>query len=341
MGNHSGYDMLCEALISTLDKHYSITNNVLKGNKRFIRKILQKRIGDIPPVYSLRNLRSEIKVLLHKPFSQKLVHFTYGENDLGIFSSRNYKKRHKIVVTIHQPHAWWIDKKIDITRKFKNIDAVIVLSSEEKELFNQYYPNKFHFIPHGIDTDFYMPEETVQKSKSCLFVGQWMRDFGTLYETVKICKTKDPDITFDLVIPEVALKQSNEKEVIRELVKHPNVNWHKGISDQELRGLYQKSSLLLLPVHKATANNAILEALATGLPIITTDLPALRDYTSKESAILCKYGDAVNTANELFSLLNNQSKLEEMSKAAREHAVNNLSWKIIAKRILDIYNNIS
>jgi hypothetical protein len=72
----------------------------------------------------------------------------------GFLVHETIKKRHKIVVTIHQPHAWWIDKKIDITRKFKNIDAVIVLSSEEKELFNQYYPNKFHFIPHGIDTGF-------------------------------------------------------------------------------------------------------------------------------------------------------------------------------------------
>ena len=49
-----------------------------------------------------------------------------------------------------------------------------------------------------------------------------------------------------------------------------------GLTDAELRDLYHSSDIAFIPLTNATANNAVLEAMASGIPLISTDLPAIR-----------------------------------------------------------------
>ena len=50
------------------------------------------------------------------------------------------------------------------------------------------------------------------------------------------------------------------------------VHCHLSVSEAELVDLYQRADALLLPVTGATANNAVLESLACGTPVISTDV---------------------------------------------------------------------
>jgi glycosyltransferase involved in cell wall biosynthesis len=74
------------------------------------------------------------------------------------------------------------------------------------------------------------------------------------------------------------------------------------ISETELVGLYRSADILFLPVINATANNAILKALACGTPVISTLVGGVPDYVNDESGWLLPVGDVVGHVDLIASL---------------------------------------
>ena len=64
------------------------------------------------------------------------------------------------------------------------------------------------------------------------------------------------------------------------------LNIHSGISDLQLKKLYQNSSFLLLPLKDSTACNSMLESLACGTPVLTTKVGDNADYLDDNCSIM-------------------------------------------------------
>ena len=65
-----------------------------------------------------------------------------------------------------------------------------------------------------------------------------------------------------------------------------NVHIHRGIEDVALAEMYRNVGVLLLPLADSTANNALREGMASGLPVAAPDLPAVRAYVPDGGAML-------------------------------------------------------
>ena len=96
-----------------------------------------------------------------------------------------------------------------------------------------------------------------------------MRDFEIAHYVADRCVHEGLDINIDVVLP---------KDRFSFFTGCANVNRHCKISDTALLELYRGADALFLPVTGGTANNAILEALASGTPVISTRIGGITDY---------------------------------------------------------------
>ena len=83
------------------------------------------------------------------------------------------------------------------------------------------------------------------------------------------------------------------------LTKTANTTFMYGISDPELRKLYNRSRFSFLPLLDAVANNALLEGLSMGKQILVSDLPASRFYGADHVSYLEKDATIETASNAL------------------------------------------
>ncbi len=342
MGKHSGYDFLMEQL----NKKEGVENiwTIREAKQNIIHRIIKKFSPQIfkqsTPYYSYQSYLDE-DLVLKKAIENKIniIHLAYLENaywKLGQSTTKKQLESIKVIATTHQPPKWWA--KNATPSLVSSLDALIVLSKASKKYFESYLPNKVFFIPHGVDIHFFKPNSKIKKYQNrCLFVGDWLRDFQLLADIIRHVEKLQKDIIFDIVYPSDKLSTNN---IIQSLKKVNNVHFHTNISDTQLSTLYQEVDLLLLPLLDCTANNALLEGMASGLPIITSDIEGVKSYTDSS---FTKYIDKANinhTAIEIVELLNNKQEVLSMSNNARSFAETNFAWEIISEKVFNLYQQI-
>jgi glycosyltransferase involved in cell wall biosynthesis len=280
--------------------------------------------------YKLSDLVAEASTLpplLLRRFD--LIHFVDGEHTAQYLPmvTRRVGWGVRTIATYHQAPA--ILAQVVSREVVSSIDHVTVMSGSQLAWFEQYLPSdRITVVLHGVDTDFFtLPAERRPGARfRCITTGSWQRDWSMFAAIAG--RLRDADIDFDVV--------SGAAPGFEEL---PHVRVHRGVSDEELRRLYHDADLLLLPLRDATANNALLEGMATGLPVLATDLPALREYASTHTSLFVPH-DAEVFADSLRSLRDDSARRAAMSAHARRRA-EELSWPNVARRLEALYEHVA
>lgn len=348
MGGYSGYDMITSALMDDGLGVQSVWLTRLPW-QTVTKKLVQYALRSTKhsPFYGQDNLWAELRMWFRGGGAGRIMHILYGENNYGLLASLPKKRDSKLVVTLHQPYSWWLDSGVDLHTFFSKVDALIVLSSSELALFSEILGEKVHFVPHGIDTDFFHPLDksktgsvTSQAPQRCLVVGHWMRDFATLIEVVNRFVAENSKVCFDLVVPDMSARSLDVEERLQSLSTHQQVNRYVGIDDLKLRDLYQNANLLFLPLRESTANNAILEAMGCGLPIVTNHTGGVADYIDDDFSRICAPGDYDSMLIAINDILSDVTLQAQMRKAARQHAEKDFSWDIVGRKLVTIYDSL-
>jgi glycosyltransferase involved in cell wall biosynthesis len=111
---------------------------------------------------------------------------------------------------------------------------------------------------------------------------------------------------------------------------------HDNIQASSLLYLYQRAQVAFLPLTDAVANNSILEALACGVPVVTTDVGGTRDYVTPDCGFLIAPGNTNIYTDRLMSLLHQEDLRLRMAKAARARA-EQFSWDEVADTMIHLY----
>jgi glycosyltransferase involved in cell wall biosynthesis len=328
---HSGYSKVAEYGKKLFD------SEIIQVEKPFSRKIIRERmlwkIIEGTPGYDRASMAAEFQVayLLLKEKAY-IYHFLYGETTYHYSGLLNNIQDNRIIATFHLPpsgikHAMQIDWPI------KKLSAVVCVGRNQVGFFDKIIdPNRIFFVPLGVATDYFTPPSNFKDRDPdlCLIVGDNYRDFPTLRGVIELVSYLRPRTKFIVVM-------SDKKKSL--LGQHPNLSFKSGIPEPELLHLYRSASILLMPLHDATANNSILEAMSTGLPMVLTDIGAVRDYVRPDCALLIPPYQAQVMSEAVLDLLNNEAARKNMSILCREHAMN-FSWKKSVNKLLQVYHAV-
>jgi glycosyltransferase involved in cell wall biosynthesis len=292
--------------------------------KRMISTLLSR--GG-PKKYTTGDFRAEMSAFLHVMlFGYDVVFYLDGEHSLYRLPKilAGFGKKPKIIAMFHQPpetlHTL-INPDV-----FKFIDRAIVLSHLQANDLSRFLPrDRISVLQHGIDADYFQPDPSRKEPGGfiCLSVGNWLRDYDTVLSVAEGMR-EYPDIEFHIVSSKVNPPS-----------EPGNIHVHQNISDEDLLHLYQKADVFFMPMLDATANNAIVEALACGVPIVTTQLPGIEYYLPGKEAILVEPGDPALYQEAILKLFNDRTIAARMSEQARVRGVE-LSWANFARQIEQI-----
>lgn len=232
---------------------------------------------------------------------------------------------------------------------------VIISPSEafiEESKFLKKYRDKVVVIPNGINMgDFDIPyskEECREKlglsieKNIILYLGSLIPRKGpdvlvkAMHKIIKV----NPDTELVLAGDGILRKE------LEELSKKLGLNNHiklVGFVKEGLKPLYYKAAdVFVLPstVSMEVFPVVILEASASGIPIVVSDLDTFKCIIERRyNGLFTKRNDENNLADAIIYLLENEDVRREMGKNARKK-VEDYSWERIAEETEKVYNEV-
>lgn len=113
------------------------------------------------------------------------------------------------------------------------------------------------------------------------------------------------------------------------------------VSPEKLRAMYQNASLFVLSSDEEGLGLVILEAMASGLPVVSTDCGGPSTAVlDGETGFLTPVGDAHALAVAMQRLLENVELRQQMGRAGREVTEKRFSFDAAGKVFLDKYDEL-
>jgi glycosyltransferase involved in cell wall biosynthesis len=262
-----------------------------------------------------------------------LFHLTYAEDQFGLLGQFGWPDRSKVIATFHQPPSH-LPKWFPSDGALRHLDGAIAVASNQLETLGSLVgPERVFLVPHGVDTQFWSPNTGHPKRSdvpTILSVGHWLRDFELMHQVIRALRARyGSDV--DVVIVTSA-------DHARALRNWAGVRILVGISEAELRDWYRAADVMILPLIDGTVNNAMLEALACGTPVVGTEVGAIRDLADEVGILAVPPADPDAMTAGVISVLDDPA-YHERSQFARQTS-ERYDWSRVAHDLIDVYRKL-
>ena len=192
----------------------------------------------------------------------------------------------------------------------------------------------------GIDLNTYdcrpYPKE---KARHFLYLGRIMREKGMdeWFSALRRIKAEyGEQVVFDMV----GFFEDEYKELTEQLQKEGVIAFHG--FQEEPRPYYEAASCVVLPSYHEGMSNVLLEAAATGRPIITSDIPGCRETVlDGKTGFLCPVKDAEGLYQQMKKVMElSDAQLEQMGRAGRAYMEERFEKSKVVRATLDILHQV-
>jgi len=212
-------------------------------------------------------------------------------------------------------------------------------------------------VPNGVDVEYYNPSADTTAVRErydlrdepvILFVGRLVRAKGVdvlVRAIARVREETDERVRLVLVGPNKHMFGGSEGDTytgrIRRLVDQTglgsDVVLAGQIPDDELRDLYAAADILALPSRFEAQGMVLLEALASGTPVVGTDVGGIPEVITTDVGRVVPSEDHDELAGALIDVLADDG---QMGRAARTRAEERYSWDRIVDDVESAYREV-
>jgi len=214
-------------------------------------------------------------------------------------------------------------------------DHVITASEEIRQIVIKIgaVPEKTTAIHSGVDTVFFSPRsremarsrlELPQEGLIFLFIGR-LHQWKGINEVLQVAE-KCPDFSFIFIGPgTIPPHEANCMFLGSKLPEEVSV-W------------LNASDCLLLPTYTEAVPTSVMEAFASGIPAITTDIGGCPEIVDNgRNGLLIPVQDAVSLLKAVRWISSHPEERVQMGNRARETAVNRYDHRILTGRLIEVH----
>jgi len=258
----------------------------------------------------------------------------YGINDLSIRAFGKFFGK--------------IDKKVA-----QKTDRLIVVSKFSKKEVLKYYKipeSKIEVISNGVDRTIFNKEKkdmhlyriiNPNNYPLLLYVGRLVARKApqVLIDAIAIVRKEVPDI--ELIIVGAGPLRNSLLKKIHELGLEENIKIYSNISFDTLSKIYAISDIFVLHSYYEAQGIVLLEAMASGLPIVATAVggvpeTALKDICGK----LVPPGNPEKLAEAIIELIENEELRKKYGKNGFERVKKYYDWAYLAQKMESLYKEM-
>jgi len=275
------------------------------------------------------------------------AHFIYPE---GYVAAR-LAKRYKVPLIVTEHAAWkpWMDDYPRVAKQSvwaAGVSDGLIAASKYLAGTMTSFTNaheKVHDIPIGVNTELFNPDNKVKKnSRQILYVGRIHKTKGVdiLFNAMSLLLKEYDDIQLVVIGGNLGFTNYQKQEdEMRLLASSLGINSHidfVGMQPPEAVVKYmQKSALLVLPSRRETFGAVLIEAIASGTPVVATRCGGPEDFVNDSVGVLVDKENAQALANGIETVLSKQQ--EYSADALHQYADAGFSWRSVAEKTSQLY----
>ena len=209
---------------------------------------------------------------------------------------------------------------------------IICASDPIRDTFLRAYKAKSAVVTPGVDTKRFHPAASLPKN-TLLYVGtvsslDTHKGIAVLIEAMRTVVTAHPEVQLLLV-------GNGDASAYKAQAKAAGIDAHihflGGKYGDDLANHFRKASVFVLPTFNDSFGMVVLEAMASGLPVVSTPVGAIPMMVHEgKNGYLVQPGDQEALAEKLLSLLDNPSTAEAFGKRGRALSLHGFDWGVKA-----------
>jgi phosphatidylinositol alpha-mannosyltransferase len=230
-----------------------------------------------------------------------------------------------------------------VTATLARLDRRIAVSEACVQALSRYFPGPYDIIPNGIDCDLFHPVEPGGRPAGpprILFVGRFdpRNALGDMLDAAAWLRDHGYDFALQ-VLGDGPTRAVYERQA-RRLGLWDRIEWHGLVLDDRPR-LYREATVFAAPCVLASFGVVLLEALASGTPLVCADNVGFRQVVrdGMPGRFVPPHDGAALGAG-IAELLDDPERREEWATRGRRLTEERFAWPQVARRISELYAEI-
>lgn len=233
----------------------------------------------------------------------------------------------------------------------KRADRIIAISESTRQDIIRFYdvdPSRIDVVYQPVNSIYYTddkgrcPEGLTQYAANpyMLYVGS-INSRKNLLGIVKAMELLPKDIQIPLIV--IGNGREYKQKVLDYIVEHKLedriIFSPDKVGTEGLRYLYSNARLLVYPSFYEGFGLPVVEALLSNCPVVTSNVSSLPEAAGPDS-LLVDPGSVQDIAHKMKMLLTDNTLRQSIAEKGYRYATDNFSPKVLADRLMDVYNKL-